>query len=194
MQVPLFPLNTVLFPCGPLPLRIFEARYLDMIGECMKNDTPFGVLLIREGAETGPAKTFDVGTLARITDWYQGSDGLLGVTAVGDTRFRLLSSNTRSDGLNLGEIEVLPDSPAVPLPDEFAPIAKILDGILDDLGRLYEGLDRRLDDAGWVSYRFVEILPVDVLRKQECLERDDPLERLELVREMLESVRGPTGR
>ena len=83
MHVPLFPLSTVLFPGGPLPLRIFEARYLDMIGERVKNDAPFGVLLIREGRETGSATTFDVGTLARVTDWYQGSDGLLGVTALG---------------------------------------------------------------------------------------------------------------
>jgi len=78
----------VLFPGGPLPLRIFEQRYLDMISSCLKNDSPFGVLLIREGAEVGPATTYDVGTLARITDWYQGSDGLLGVTATGSRRFR----------------------------------------------------------------------------------------------------------
>ena len=84
-----------------------------------------------------------------------------------------------------------PDAPALSLPDDCASMAKILDGILDDLGRLYEGIQRRLDDAGWVSYRFVEILPVDVLEKQRCLERDDPLERLQLVRDMLESVRGP---
>lgn len=194
MQVPLFPLNTVLFPGGPLPLRIFEARYLDMIGDCMKRDEPFGVLLIREGAETGPAQTFDVGTLARIVDWYQGSDGLLGVTAIGERRFRLLSSSTRNDGLNVGNVEQLPDGPASPLPEEFAPMAKILDDILDDLGRLYEGLERRLDDAGWVSYRFIEILPVDLLQKQQCLERDDPMERLTLVRDMLETVKGPLER
>ena len=83
MQVPLFPLNTVLFPGGPLPLRIFEPRYIDMISERMKADAPFGVLLIREGQEAGAATTFHIGTLARIADWYQGSDGLLGVTAIG---------------------------------------------------------------------------------------------------------------
>ena len=77
MRVPLFPLNTVLFPGGPLPLRIFESRYIDMISERMKADAPFGVLLIRSGQESGPAKTYGVGTLARISDWYQGSDGLL---------------------------------------------------------------------------------------------------------------------
>ncbi|MEM9207821.1 MAG: LON peptidase substrate-binding domain-containing protein, partial [Pseudomonadota bacterium] len=98
MTCPLFPLRTVLYPGGPLPLRIFEARYLDMISNCLKTESPFGVLLIREGAETGPASTYEVGTLARITDWYQGSDGLLGVTAIGERRFRLLSAERQADG------------------------------------------------------------------------------------------------
>ena len=86
MEVPIFPLNTVLFPGGPLPLRIFEPRYIDMVSHCMKTESPFGVLLIREGSEAGQATTFDIGTLARITDLYQGSDGLLGVTAIGEQR------------------------------------------------------------------------------------------------------------
>ena len=84
IEVPLFPLHTVLYPGGPLPLRVFEARYLDMISHCLKSETNFGVVLIREGKETGPVTMHEVGTLARITDWYQGSDGLLGVTAIGE--------------------------------------------------------------------------------------------------------------
>ena len=116
MRVPLFPLNTVLFPGGPLPLRIFESRYIDMISERMKADAPFGVLLIRSGRESGPATTYGVGTLARISDWYQGSDGLLGVTAVGEQRFRLLSVEREADGLNIGEIDILPPEPAFELP------------------------------------------------------------------------------
>ena len=191
MQVPLFPLNTVLFPGGPLPLRIFESRYLDMISNCLKSDTAFGVLLIREGAETEPATTYEVGTLARIADWYQGSDGLLGVTAMGEQRFRLISSHRQADGLNIGEVELLPDEPTLALPDQYAEMAHILDGVLDDLGRLYESLDRQLHDAGWVSARFVEILPIDLQQKQQCLERGDPVERLELVHALLDTVRGP---
>ena len=191
MKVPLFPLSTVLFPGGPLPLRIFEARYVDMIGKCMKNDEPFGVLLIREGGEVGQATTYDVGTLARIVDWYQGSDGLLGVTARGEERFRLISSHRQPDGLNVGEIDILPEEADVPLPEEYRPMAKILDGVLDDLGRLYENLDRRLDDAGWVTNRFVEILPIDLEEKQQCLEQSNPAERLRLVHEVLKSTRGP---
>ena len=105
MHVPLFPLNAVLFPGGPLPLRIFEPRYLSMVSHCMQTDSPFGVLLIRDGNETGLSTTHHVGTLARITDWYQGSDGLLGITAIGEERFRLISTTRQDDGLNIGEFK-----------------------------------------------------------------------------------------
>lgn len=164
---------------------------MDMIGRCMKEDSPFGVVLIRNGAEVGPAETHDVGTLARIVDWYQGSDGLLGITAIGEQRFRLLSAERMPDGLNVGDVELLPEEPPTPLPEEYQGVAKILADVLDDLGRLYEDLERRYDDAGWVSYRFVEILPIDLEQKQACLEHSDPLERLRLVRELLKTVRGP---
>ena len=189
MQVPLFPLNTVLFPGGPLPLRIFETRYVDMVSSCLKNDRPFGVLLIRDGGETGTATTYEIGTLARIVDWYQGSDGLLGVTAVGQQRFRLLSSQRQDDGLNVGAIEILDNEPATRLPDEYREMATILAGVLDDLGRLYESLERHMDDAGWVTSRFVEILPIDLEQKQRCLESSDPVERLRIVKELLEATR-----
>ncbi len=191
MKVPLFPLSTVLYPGGPLPLRIFEPRYLDMVSDCLKTDTPFGVLLIKNGNETGPATTYDVGTLARITDWYQGSDGLLGVTAIGEQRFRLISVDRQSNGLNIGEIELLEPENHRSLPDEYKPLAHILAGVLDDLGRLYESLDRQYDDAGWVGYRFVEILPISREQKQSCLEGNDAMKRLHLVKEVLNSVRGP---
>lgn len=175
-----------------MPLRIFEARYLDMISRCLKDDTAFGVLLIRDGGETGPATTYEIGTLARITDWYQGSDGLLGITAVGEQRFRLISSQRQSDGLNIGEVELLPNEPAASLPDDYSEMAEILAGVLDDLGRLYESLERHLDDAGWVTSRFVEILPIDLEQKQRCLEASDPNERLRIVQDLLQSVRDPS--
>ncbi len=191
MKIPLFPLRTVLYPGGPLPLRIFEPRYLDMISDCLKRDVPFGVLLIRSGSEAGPATTYQVGTLARITDWYQGSDGLLGVTAVGGQRFRLMSAKRQPDGLNIGEIQLLEHESRYSLPEEYQPLARILAGVLDDLGRLYESLDRQYDDAGWVGYRFAEILSISPEQKQSCLESDDAIERLHLVREVLDTVRGP---
>jgi len=194
VQVPLFPLNVVLFPGGPLPLRIFESRYIDMISERMRSEGPFGVLLIREGTEAGgPASTYDIGTLARITDFYQGSDGLLGVTAIGEQRFRLLAAERAADGLNVGTIEILPDEPDVPLPAEYEPLADILAAVLDDLGKLYDSLPRQLDRAGWVANRFLEILPIRIEEKQALLDNDDPLGRLMLVREVLDRVRPAAG-
>lgn len=189
MKVPLFPLRTVLYPGGPLPLRIFETRYLDMISSCLKTETPFGVLLIREGSETGPAETYDVGTLARVSDWYQGSDGLLGVTALGEKRFRLLSASRQADGLNIGSVELIDDELPVALPEEYQGMAQILAGVLGNLGRLYEPLDKNYADAGWVSYRFAEILPIAPEEKQACLEIDDPIERLIMVQDVLREVR-----
>ncbi len=186
MEVPLFPLRTVLYPGGPLPLRIFEQRYLDMFSRCMKSELPFGVLLICEGNETGPAKTFDIGTLARIVDWYQGSDGLLGATVTGTERFRRLSERREPDGLLIGEIELLPASFDCPLSDLYKPLSKILKGVIDGLGQLYGDLDTHYDDAGWVSYRFAEILPIPLGQKQSCLENDDAIDRMESIRTVLD--------
>lgn len=191
MEIPLFPLRTVLFPDGPLPLRIFESRYIDMVGQCMKNESPFGVLLIMEGQETGLATTHEVGTLANITDWYQGSDGLLGVTAVGGQRFRLLSARQQADGLNIGDIEILAAEPYMALPAEYASLRKILESVLDDLGRLYESLERRFDDAVWVTYRLIEILPIELEQKQQFLESSDTQARLKLIDDVINTVRGP---
>lgn len=174
-------------------MRIFEPRYIDMISTCMKTDSLFGVLLIRDGSETGPATTHSVGTLARIDDWYQGSDGLLGITAIGEDRFQLLQSERQASGLNLGEIELLSAEPVEALPDDYRPLANILAGVLGDLGKLYQSLEKKYDDAGWVAYRFAEILPISPEQKQSCLEIEDPLQRLRMMREVLKSVRGPEG-
>lgn len=190
MKIPLFPLHTVLYPGGPLPLRIFEPRYLDMISACLKNDSPFGVVLIKDGSETGDARTYDVGTLAHIDDWYQGSDGLLGITAIGEQRFRLLQSMRQNDGLIIGEVELLATDAPQEMPEEFRPLAQILAGVLDDLGKLYESLEKNYEDAGWVAYRFAEILPISPQQKQSCLETDDPMQRLRKMRKVLKTVRG----
>lgn len=188
ISIPLFPLRTVLYPDGPLPLRIFEARYLDMISRCLKTESPFGVLLIRSGSETGPAATYDIGTLARIQDWYQGSDGLLGVTAIGERRFRLLSAERQKDGLNVGEAELLDPAFDVPLPADCRNMAQILAGVLGNLGKLYESLDKNYEDASWVAYRFAEILPISPEAKQRYLEIEDPIERLRDVSRVLREI------
>jgi hypothetical protein len=191
-RIPLFPLRTVLFPDGPLPLRVFEPRYLDMVSRCMREGSAFGVLLLLAGSETGTARTASLGTLARIADWYQGSDGILGVTAVGGARFALDALDQQRDGLYVGDVTILEPEAAVTLPGEYEPMAELLRVILEDLGKLYEALPRRFGDATWVGFRLAEVLPIPLELKQHCLQLTDPLARLEFVRPMLRSVRWET--
>jgi Lon protease-like protein len=186
-EIPLFPLGTVLFPGGPLPLRIFETRYIDLVRRCTRDGSGFGVVLLREGAEAGtPAVTFDVGTYARIVDFSQHPDGLLGIRATGERRFRILERRRARDGLNLADVEWLADERPEPLPAEFAELAPAIDAILTQAGEPYTSLERHLDDAAWISGRLAEILPVPTVHKQHCLELDDPVERLRYLRPMFE--------
>jgi hypothetical protein len=178
-RIPLFPLNIVLFPDGPLPLRIFETRYVDMVRTCMREDRSFGVVLISAGLEAGRAETYDVGTTAKITDFHQLSDGLLGLTCVGQRRFRILKKALAKDGLNLGEIEWLANEPVLSVPVRHAPLAALLRNVLPQLGEVYTGIDMRLDDAAWVGHRLAEILPLELSRKQGFLEMEDPIQRLD---------------
>ncbi|MBT8445096.1 MAG: peptidase S16 [Gammaproteobacteria bacterium] len=187
--MPLFPLGTVLFPNGPLPLRVFEPRYLDMVSRCMKEDSEFGVVLLMSGSEIGEAETATIGTRARILDWYQGSDGILGITAVGSERFVLNTSSRQSDGLYLADVSPIAAEPTIALPEDYQSMAALLEVIINDLGKLYENLDTNYTDATWVGLRFAEILPISLEDKQRCLEMNDPLERLQYIRPLLRSIR-----
>ncbi len=178
-EIPLFPLNTVLFPGGPLPLRIFEPRYVDMVKYCMRERAPFGVVLIRAGAESGKVTSAaEVGTSARIVDFSQLPDGLLGISCVGEYKFRVQSRRVREDGLHMGTVAWMPAEPAVDLPGEYAHLGQLLRKVLPQLGDIYQSIPKHFDDAGWVSARLAEILPIDLADKQLCLEADDPIERL----------------
>lgn len=188
LEIPLFPLRTVLFPGGPLPLRVFEQRYLGMISRCLREESAFGVALIREGEETGKASIHEVGTLARIVDWYQGSDGLLGVTAQGEDKFALLESWREEDGLNIGRVQRLPPEQAIALPSEHASLSGLLKDVLDDLGIHYQQLPKHYEDAAWVGHRLSEILPISLEQKQYCLELDDPLQRLAALSPVLKEL------
>ncbi len=191
--VPLFPLQTVLFPGGPLPLRVFEPRYLDMVSRCMKDSEPFGVLLIADGPDVADTdsvvRTQAIGTLATVCDWYQGTDGLLGITALGKQRFRLESMTRQDDGLNVGEVELLEPDANTPLPAQYSLMSELLRAVIDDLGRLYAMIEKHYEDASWVGFRFAEILPLDLQRKQYCLEMDDPVARLKFLQPFLREVR-----
>ena len=186
-ELPLFPLHAVLFPGGPLPLRIFEPRYVDMVRRCTREQAPFGVLLIHEGAEAAApvTSTAAVGTSARIVDFYPMSDGLLGILCLGERKFRVLRRWSRDDGLNMGDIEWLAIEPAVSLPAEHRHLGALLERLLPRLGELYEAVERRIEDASWVSCRLAEILPVSAAEKQRWLELADPLERLSLLAPMI---------
>ncbi len=178
-EVALFPLNTVLFPGGPLPLRIFETRYTDMVRRCMREQSAFGVVLIRAGGEAGEAgSTAEIGTTARIVDFYPLPDRLLGISCLGERRFRLLSRRRQPDGLNLGVVEWLPETSSVQVPPEYQHLAELLRKVLPELGEMYESVPKHFDDAAWIGARLVEILPISLGDKQICLEMDDPLQRL----------------
>lgn len=188
-EVPLFPLNTVLFPGGPLSLRIFEPRYLDMVAERMRSDKPFGVCLIREGQEAGDAAMpHEIGTFARISDFQELDDGLLGIAAVGEGRFRVISSRVLPNRLLVGRLEPLPAEPEKSLSEEYAAIPDLVRTLIDRTGPPYEDLPKRYDDPTWLGYRLAEVLPIPLTRKQHFLELENPLLRLDQIGEVLRAI------
>ena len=180
-DIPLFPLNSVLFPGGSLALRIFEPRYLDLVRECARHGNGFGVCLILAGTEAGePAVPAAVGTLAGIEDFYTLPDGLLGIRTNGSRRFRVATSRVRNNGLVHGEVTWWPEEPVVAVPPEHGLLATILERLLERAGGPHARADRaRLDDASWVGFRLAEFLPLDMRERQHLLQLTDPVARLE---------------
>jgi len=178
--IPLFPLNAVLFPGGPLMLRIFEQRYLDLVRDCSRAGSGFGVCLILHGREAGePAVPAAVGTLARIIDFYTLPDGLLGIQAEGGERFQVTTTRVRDNGLVHGEVRFWPDEPTVAVPPEHGLLATILERLLDKVGGPFAKADRSCyDDASWVGFRLAEHLPLAPPERQQLLQMTDPLRRL----------------
>jgi Lon protease-like protein len=204
MRVALFPLSAVLFPQGVLPLRVFEARYLDMVRDCMRDGTLFGVCMITDSRASEVSRTTalaEVGCLARIDAWDMKQLGLLHIRAVGQDRFRLLGTETQADGLVLGDVELIDPDDDAPVPAEHRPCVDLLSRIMDDLRIQFE--ERRIaedapdrDDAlaripfaepfhmessAWVSNRLCEVLPVPLKAKQRLMELTDAPTRLQIV-------------
>ena len=166
-EIPLFPLKTVLLPANTLGLKIFEPRYLDMIANCMRENNPFGVVLIHKGEETGTdTDVYSIGTTATISDWEHRADGLLGVTALGAERFEILSTHTQTDGLTLAQIKILEDSNSAEFPDQYHYMLELLDHISAQAGRI------RGDDQSFCEmlYQLIYLLPLEVTLKQRLLE------------------------
>ena len=211
-SLPLFPLGSVLYPGGLLPLRIFEVRYLDMIGKCHKNGAPFGVVSLTAGSEVRkpqPGKSgkadkpdgdgfaseefCDTGTLATITEFSIPQPGLMVIRCVGAQRFKINNREKLKHGLWIADVERIDDDMAVSVPEDLKPCA-------NSLGKLIKSLQQRnipanqmplmspyqLDDCGWVANRWCELLPLPLELKQRLMALDNPLVRLELISDILE--------
>jgi Lon protease-like protein len=189
LSIPLFPLNTVLFPGGVLPLRIFEPRYLDMVSECLKTDSGIGVVLIRNGREVGElADTYEVGTLTHIRYWHKRPDGLLGVTLEGEQRFRIISTDVRPNQLLVAEVELLPEPPFIPVTEVHQQLVDMLKQIINQLEPPYTTLTPAYENASWVSARLVELLPINMADKQKLLMTEDAEQRLDVITTMLHKM------
>lgn len=189
ITVPLFPLHTVLFPGGVLPLRIFEPRYLDMVSDCLRHDTGIGVVLIKEGTETGKAAdSYETGTLSGISYWHKRSDGILGVTLKGRQRFRILSRTVQKNQLVMAEIELLPEIKTTELPAGYEHLVLLLQQIISQLEPPFTTMETRYDCAEWVGARLVELLPLQLKDKQALLQMDDCLQRFERIEDLLSKM------
>lgn len=179
-HIPIFPLHTVLYPGGALALRIFEPRYLSMVGKCLKEESGFGICLISEGKETDTtAESFEYGTYGNISYWQQLPEGLLGITVRGQQRFKIISKHIDDNQLCIAEVEMLANEKPQPLPEQYQTLAAMAEEMLTQIGHPYTTLPKFYDDASWVGYRLAELLPIALVQKQHFLQLTDPIERLE---------------
>ena len=197
--LPLFPLKTVLFPGGVLPLKVFEQRYIDMTKACLRDEQPFGVCLLTRGDEvakpipataTGEMRASaavdfaQIGTQARIVSWNMPQLGILHLKTEGATRFQVQSSSVGGDGLVHARLSYLPPEPSVELPENFAALAGLLELMIKRVGS--ENFSTpALGDASWVGYRLAELLPLPLPIKQSMLEINDSLVRLKVLAQFL---------
>ena len=205
-SLPLFPLGTVLFPGGVLPLRIFEMRYLSMIGKCHSTGAPFGVVTLTQGTEvrqpdpSSPGgdgfvqEAFHrVGTLASITEFSVPQAGLMMIHCTGLQRFQIDSSDQLKHGLWTANVTLIPPDLAVPIPTDLQNVATALGNVLDSLNARQSSSEPsqvptayQLDDCAWVANRWCELLPMPALIRQQMMALDNPLVRLELVNDLLQ--------
>lgn len=212
-SLPLFPLNTVLFPGGVLPLRIFEVRYLDLITRCQREGAPFGVVCLTQGsevrqlrrqAESAQAMSDDfeqqafasVGTMAHIMEVESPQPGLMMIRCTGGRRFRLTRREQLKHGLWVGDAQWLPDDLPVPVPPDLEHVKLALERLVQNMQATMSQMDAlplqppyRWDDCGWLANRWCEILPVSPQLKQQFMQLESPLVRLELVADLLERLK-----
>ncbi|WP_248917575.1 LON peptidase substrate-binding domain-containing protein [Pseudomonas entomophila] len=192
MTLPLFPLNTVLFPGCLLDLQIFEARYLDMIGRCMKQGTGFGVVCILEGEQVGkaPPAVASIGCEALIRDFVQQDNGLLGIRVEGVRRFTVGQTEVQKDQLMLAEVQWLPDQADSPLVEQDDDLLALLLALGEH--PMVEALDmpRDVDGRQALGNQLAYLLPFMEEDKLGLLAIDSPQQRLEAIQALLERIQG----
>ena len=195
-SIPLFPLKTILFPDGHLPLQVFEVRYLDLIKRCIAKGEEFGVVSLLDGSEVRVPDQHETlsacGTMARILDWSAPLPGLLQISCIGTTRFQVKSAEQLKHGLWMAEVEDVAEDMVVPIPTEQQDVANALGALIRSLQKKQISTANmslappyRLDEAGWVANRWCELLRLDMEEKQRLLLQENPVLRLELVQDVL---------
>ncbi|MAW48821.1 MAG: peptidase S16 [Gammaproteobacteria bacterium] len=183
-NIPIFPLSSITFPGGYMPLRIFETRYIDMVKDCVKNNTGFGISL----SKPNNIDYYNVGTYCKISDWEQMDDGLLGITIRGKYRYRITNSGAQSDGLIRADIEHMDEPSFVDVPKELMPYSDFLKNILEQYPKFYhDEAPKYFTESGWVGSRLAEILPMPLDEKQVILEIEDYLVRLYRIKDYIDS-------
>jgi uncharacterized protein len=191
-DTPLFPLGTVLYPDGLLPLRIFEARYIDMVSASLRDATPFGIVPITSGSEVGlPAEFHPFGTLATIAAWDQGRDGLLHIQVTGGDSFRVHAHRSGPDGLIRATISPTAAATDEVLPSEYRYMARLLEEVFEHNREQVPYEDWRLDSALWVGRRLAEVLPMSRADKIRVLEASSGRAVLGCVDAFLNSLETP---
>lgn len=189
-DLPLFLLNTVLHSGGRLELRVFETRYMDMVKDCLRRNAPFGVCLLATGEEVGKTGVpHPVGTLANIADWDMPQFGILNLVVHGGQRFRILGQRIAADGLVRAEAELLPEPPVTPIPGDYARLVPMLRALVEALEDP-PPQPYRFYDAAWVADRWAELLPLPLSLRQEMLEMDGGVARLDAIYRFLEKEAG----
>lgn len=186
MEIPIFPLNAVLFPGGLLPLRVFEQRYMEMVKTCLKEEQAFGVCLIKEGEEVGPAALpQEVGCLARIVDWDMQQPGILNLKVLGGQRFSIGEQRVEKNGLIVAQATFQSAEEPQPIPSDLTTCATVLKGIVEKVGVENFQQPFHYDDVAWVGYRLAEVLPLKLPAKQAMLEMNDSIMRLRILHKFL---------
>jgi uncharacterized protein len=202
LNIPLFPLNTVLFPQGLLPLRVFEVRYTDMVRDCLRTNTPFGVVNITRGGDAKASSDPEhclIGTLATVVDFDMHEPAVLMIAAQGGQRLKVIATHAQASGLIRADVTLLADSDGGAIPQEQQKCAALLAQIIKELEQQHEQAEKsgqkpfafpvskpyHLDDAGWVANRFAELMPIARTSKQMLLEQSNSNERLNWIHDFL---------